>query len=120
MIFVLEAINHIFYPPPANIDFSDKAALTAYMENLSAMAFVWLLLSWMAGTFIAGIVGALVNRSASKNSAIIIGVILALGSIINMTMIPHPTWLIIVASVAYVPTAYAGARLLANRKTGKS
>lgn len=112
VIFGLEAINHIVYPPPADLDFTDKAALTEFMQTLPAMAFVLLLISWMIGTFIAGMVGALLNREAWKNSAIIIGVILALGSIINMTMIPHPTWLIIAASIAYVPTAYAGGRLI--------
>lgn len=120
VIFGLEAINHIFYPPPADLDFTDKAALTEFMQTLPTMAFVLLLISWMIGTFIAGMVGAVLNKEAWKNSAIIIGVILALGSIINMTLIPHPTWLIIVASIAYVPSAYAGARLIAIKNTNKS
>ena len=117
VIFLLESVNHIFYPPPADIDHTDKEVLTAFMETLPTMAFIMLLLSWMIGTFIAGIVGARLNQAAWKNSSIIIGVILALGSIINMTMIPHPTWLIIIASVGYVPTAYAGARLITRKNS---
>ncbi|MCE7991628.1 MAG: hypothetical protein HEP71_06600 [Roseivirga sp.] len=119
-IFALEAVSHIFYPPPADLDFTDKAALTAFMETLPTLAFVLLLISWMIGTFIAGMIGALVNKEAWKNSAIIIGVLLALGSIINMTLVPHPTWLIISASIAYVPSAYAGARLIAQKNSNKS
>ncbi|GAB5522519.1 MAG: hypothetical protein Roseis2KO_03910 [Roseivirga sp.] len=119
-IFALEAVNHIFYPPPADLDFTDKAALTEFMQALPALAFVLLLVSWMIGTFIAGMVGALLNKEAWKNSSIIIGVILALGSIINMTLIPHPTWLMIVASLAYVPTTYLGGRLIGLKNANKS
>lgn len=118
-IFVLESINHIFYPPPTDIDFTDKEALTAFMQTLPTLAFVLLLLSWTIGTFIGGMVGAAVNKSAWKNTSIIIGVIMALGSIINMTLIPHPTWLIIIASVAYVPCAYLGARQIGLKDSNK-
>ncbi len=117
VIFGLEAVNHLFYPPPTGLDYTDTEALTEFMETLPTLAFVLLLVSWMIGTFVAGIVGALLSQDAWKNSAIIIGVILALGSIINMTLVPHPTWLIIVASIAYVPCAYAGARFIANKNS---
>lgn len=120
VIFGLEAVNHLVYPPPADLDFTNMEALTEFMETLPTAAFVLLLVSWMIGTFIAGIVGALVNREAWKNSTIIIGVILALGSIINMTLVPHPTWLIIVASIAYVPCAFAGGRFIVNKNANKS
>jgi hypothetical protein len=120
VIFLLEAVNHLFYPPPENLDFTDKAAMSAFMETLPTLAFVLLLLSWMAGTFAAGLVGGLISKSAWKNTAIITGVILALGSVINMTMIPHPTWLVIVASVLYVPMAYAGGRIVGYQKSAKS
>ncbi len=119
-IFGLEAISHILYPPPTDLGFTDKQAVKEFMQTLPTMAFVLLLISWMIGTFIAGMVGALLNNEAWKNSAIIIGVILALGSIINMTLIPHPTWLMIVASLAYVPTAYSGGRLIGLKNVNKS
>lgn len=119
VIFVLESINHIFYPPPTDIDFTDKEALTAFMEELPPLAFVLLLISWMIGTFVGGIVGAAVNKAAWKNTSIILGVIMALGSIINMTLIPHSTWLIIVASVGYVPCAYLGARQIGLKNLDK-
>lgn len=116
VVFLLEAVNHIFYPPPLDIDFNDKLQLTEFMETLPVTAFILLLLAWMIGAFIGGIAGALVNRNVRKNTAIIVGVVMALGSIINMTMVPHPTWLMITASLGYVPMAYLGARLIANKK----
>lgn len=119
-IFVLEAVNHIFYPPPAEIGFTDKEALAAFMQTLPTLAFVLLLIGWMIGVFLGGMAGAMVNKSAWKNTSIIIGVIVALGSIINMTFIPHPTWLIIIASVGYVPCAYLGARQIGLKNSDKS
>jgi MFS family permease len=115
VIFVLEAVNHQIYPPPTELDFTDKAALTQFMETLPTMAFVLLLISWMIGAFVAGMVGAKVKQQNSRNTTIIIGVILAMGSIINMIMIPHPVWLMILASVGYVPFAYFGGKLVSEK-----
>jgi len=115
VIFILEAVSHQFYPPPEGLDFTNKEAVTTFMETLPTGAFVMLLAAWMIGTFTGGIVGGLINKLAWRNTAIIIGVILALGSIINMTLIPHPTWLMVVASVGYVPMAYFGARIISRK-----
>ena len=115
-IFGLEAVNHLFYPPPANLDYTDKAAITDFMNSLPTEAFELLFITWMIGTFLGGLVGGWVYKPNYRNTAIIIGVIIALGSIINMTMIPHPTWLMIAASIGYVPAAYAGGRLIAIKK----
>lgn len=116
VIFVLEAVSHLFYPPPANIDYADKAAMAAFMQSLPSAAFLLLLLAWMIGAFIGGLTGAFINKKAARNSSIIIGVVLALGSIINMTLIPHPTWLMVTASIGYVPMAYFGGKLISNNK----
>lgn len=116
VIWILEAVNHQIYPPPADLEYNNKEAITAYMETLPTGAFVLLFVAWMIGAFAGGTVGALVNKKAWKNTSIIIGVIMALGSIVNMTMIPHPTWLMVVASIGYVPMAYLGAKIISNNK----
>ena len=116
-IFGLETtVNHALYPPPADLDFTNKEAITDFMNSLPTQAFVLLLVTWMFGTFIGGLVGGWVYKPNFKNTAIIIGLVIAIGSIINMTMIPHPTWLMIVASIGYIPFAYAGGRLIAIKK----
>ena len=116
VIFLLEMVNHQFYPPPVGLDYQDKEVVTAFMQSLPTGAFVLLLVAWMIGALAGGAVGAWVNPQAWRNTAIIVGVILALGSIINMTLIPHPTWLMISASLGHVPMAYVGARIISNRK----
>ena len=116
VIWILEAVNHQIYPPPTGLDYTDMEAITAFMESLPTGAFVLLLAAWMIGAFAGGTVGALVNKLAWRNTAIIVGVIMALGSIVNMTMIPHPTWLMVVASIGYVPMAYAGAKIISKKK----
>ena len=117
VIMILEGLNHQVYPPPANLDYTNQEAIAAFMQTLPTAAFILLLVSWMIGAFTGGLVGALVNKLAWKNTAIIVGAIMALGSIVNMTLIPHPTWLMIVASIGYVPMAYFGAKLIHNRNS---
>ena len=115
VIFILEAVNHQIYPPPADLDYTNSESVNAYMESLPNGAFMLLLAAWMIGAFAGGTVGGLLNKAGWRNKAIIIGVIMALSSIINMTLIPHPTWLMVVASVGYVPMAYIGARIISTQ-----
>ncbi len=116
-IAIFDALNHQVYPSPDGLDYTDKDAILALIESLPTGAFVLLLAGWMIGAFTGGLVGALVNKEAWRNTGIIVGVILALSSIINMTLIPHPTWLFIVASIGYVPMAYLGAKLIHKRNS---
>ena len=116
VIAVFDALNHQIYPSPDRLDYTDKDAILAFIESLPTGAFVLLLIGWMVGAFAGGLVGGLVNKEAWRNTGIIVGVILALSSIINMTLIPHPTWLMVAASRGYVPMAYAGSKIISRKK----
>lgn len=119
VVMILEAVSHAFYPPPADLDYTDKEAMAAFVQTLPTAAFLLLLLAWMAGAFAGGLISGLINNQKAGNNAILVGALLALGSIINMTIIPHPTWLMITASVGYVPFAYTGG-IMATYKKSKS
>jgi len=46
----------------------------------------------------------------------IVGALLMLAGIMNMIMIPHPTWLWVLGITVYLPAAYLGARLIKGRQ----
>lgn len=115
VIFLLELANHAFYPPPTDLDFYDRQKVMEFMEALPTASFVLLLVAWMIGAFAGGSAAALLNRKSWKNNGIIVGVILALTSVVNMVMIPHPAWLMITTCIGYVPFAYLGASLFKHR-----
>ena len=115
-IFVLEFLNHQIYPAPEGADLSTKEGVVALMEVIPTGAFVLLFVSWMVSAFVAGGVTAMVNQVHWRNNAIIVGVILSIGALINMVIIPHPTWLVLASGIGYVPGSFFGARLFKNFK----
>lgn len=106
-----DAIVHHQYAPPAGFDFNDKEALKAYVGTLPDKAFYILLTFWVLSVFAAALIAALIARAAKIRVALIVGIILMIGSAINVFTIPHPVWLRIITIVQYIPVAYIGGRL---------
>ncbi len=115
VVFALERLNHVIYPTPAGADPFTKEDIAAIMAEIPIGAFVLLFLSWMISATVAGSVASVMSRPNWRNNVIIVGVVLSIGALVNMMMIPHPTWLIIASGIGYVPCAYFGGRLFKNK-----
>lgn len=103
-----EMIQHQFYPVPEGLDFKDKEAMKAFVETMSMGALVSLVFIWILSSFIGGLIAARIAKTRWQLSAMITGGILLLGAILNMFMIPHPVWMVIVTVLLYLPAAYLG------------
>lgn len=119
LIAVIEAIGHTFYPMPADLDpFSPHPAIRAevreFMVNLPVGAFLFVLGAWLAGTFVGGWVAAYIAAARPGVFANIIGVVILVLCLVNLVMLPHPTWFI-VATVIGVPFAAILATWLAPK-----
>ena len=93
LVFVLEMVSHLVYPPPAGLDFNDTNAVLAYMKEIPTGALVLVLI----GHFIALLVGCVVGLLiANAEKRIAYGVTVAFIGLVgmNLTMIPHPSWFI--------------------------
>ncbi len=115
-IFALEKLNHFAYPMPEGADLSSKEAIARLMASIPAGAFVLLFASWMVSAAVSGMVTSKINPDKWRDNVIIVGVVLSIGALINMVMIPHPTWLIVASAAGYIPFAYLGGKIVNNRK----
>ncbi len=109
VIGLVEALGHQLFPVPQEVtqayENQDTEALLALISP--AMLF-FVLLAYLLGSFVAGSLSAWIAKS--KKPAWIAGAVLTLGGFLNVTMIPHPLWFILLSLVVYLPFALLGAR----------
>ena len=89
VIVLSQLLSAALYPPPPGTDLTDPAVLADFINAapVTAMACV------IAGYALAAL----------------------LGVILNYTMIPHPTWMLVSGVLLPLPMAWLGARLAGRR-----
>ena len=112
---IVQAISSFLYMRDAGIDTGDAAALKAWIATAPLGAFLLLILGYVVSSLVGGWVAARLARSRPLLLAVIVGLFLLLGGIANFMTIPHPTWVAVLALVAYIPCAWLGGRLGARR-----
>ena len=111
VVFVIESIGHQVYPPPADLDFSDPAAIREFVRTLPLGAFLFVLAAWVAGAFGGAWVAAAMANTRRMTFAGIVGALVLAASVANLLMIPHPLWFSVAALIAVPAAAVAGGRL---------
>jgi hypothetical protein len=114
-VAAIEALGHAMYPPPAGLDFNDRARLTAYIETLPLPAFLFVLAAWAGGVLAGAGTVALLARKPSPFFIVIITGLVLLAAIANMLLLPHPLWFMLTA-LALIPAAGWLACRVAGRK----
>ncbi|MDG1738077.1 MAG: hypothetical protein P8L68_00650 [Paracoccaceae bacterium] len=110
-MMVINFISVMLYPMPEGLDTSDKAVMIAYIAGVPIGAKLLVVAGWMVSAFVAGLVAALIAPEGSgRTMAIVAGGILMLGGIMNIVMIPHPIWMMIIGLLQYIPLAHLGAK----------
>lgn len=108
IIFLVESLGHLIYPPPKGIDVHDIEALKDMMKEIPLGALLFVLLAYALGSFCGGLISGLLSKSSKIINSIIVGAVLMTFGIINLLMIPHPFWFSIVSTLTYIPCAYFG------------
>lgn len=114
VVFLIESVNHHFFPFPAGMDMNDREAIAAFVKTLPAGAFVAVWFGWALGAFTGTWLAKKLTPGASNRPAITVAVVFFLFCAFNMAMIPSPIPFI-VASVITTPLASYAALRLANR-----
>ena len=110
-MMVINYISGLMYPIPQALDTTNAEAMGAYIDQLPIMAKVIVLISWMVSAFVAGLVAALIApEGKGRTMAIYAGAALMLGGVVNAFSIPHPTWMLIIGLLQYIPLAHLGAK----------
>lgn len=106
-----QTLNQVFFPMPAGLEPDDAAGFAAWVASLPTAAMIGVELSYVFGSLLAGFVGAVVSPAHGKLVAGISGVLFTLANVANIMAIPHPTWMVILTMITFLPLTFAGAAL---------
>jgi hypothetical protein len=115
LIMIFEPLGMRFYPLPPGTDVHNSEAIKLAMSNMPRGAFLYLLGSYGLASLAGGIVATLLSGREKSSPALITGSVLTFGGIMNLCMLPHPLWFMIVNILEFIPLAYLGYLAIRNR-----
>ena len=104
------ASGFIFGMPNPDI-LGNAEKMTAYVAQMPVGAFIALLLSYVLSSFASGYVARTISRSDSLIIPIVIGVLETIPWAYTITQIPHPTWVVVLGFICYIPFTLLGHRV---------
>jgi hypothetical protein len=82
--------------------------MRAYVAGLSIGPIAWVLLAWVLGTFVGGVVAIRIAPTRPVLMAGGVAGMILLGAVMNLVTIPHPIWMVL-ATGLFVPAAAVAA-----------
>ena len=107
-VWLVQMVGHAVYPLPDGLDPKDMEAMKAYVETLPVGAFLFVIASYFVGTTAGTCAACAIGTMLPRVFAIFIACLMLIGTAMNVAMIPHPTWFIVVAVIAIVIGAGLG------------
>lgn len=105
-------------PPPPGVNVGDPHSIAAHISEFDHRHFLFPFLAHALGTLVGAGVAFLIGSRHRWIPVWVIGLMFLAGGIAAATMIPAPTWFILLdLLVAYLPMAWLGATL-AQRASG--
>lgn len=106
-------ISGSIIPSPEGVDVTTTEGMKAGIHLFEAKHFLFPFLAHAIGTLIGAMVAFKIAATHKMKLALGIGGFFLLGGIAAATMIPAPTWFIVVDLLfAYIPTAWLAGKLL--------
>jgi hypothetical protein len=106
IVAAVEALGHVIYPVPADIDWKDAAQVESYLGTVPTGAFFFVLAAWWLGTFGGGILACLIAREKPSLYSTIIGGFILAATVFNLISIPHPFWFSVTAVIGIAVMSY--------------
>lgn len=111
VIYGIESINMVRFPWPENLSMQDKEAFAEYVVSLPLDALLTVIIAHALGSLVAGFACSKIASNKHIVLGLICGGVFLLGGIMNLVMIPHPLWFMVVDLLVFLPFAWLGAKL---------
>ncbi len=99
-------------PPPAGVDVTNFESLKSSMHLFEPKHFIFPFLAHALGSLVGAFVAFIVAASHKIKFAVGLGAFFLIGGIINVFMLPAPTWFAVLDLVcAYIPMGWLGSKL---------
>lgn len=116
LIIVVELVTLTFHPFPADVDPHDidvtrKVHVARFPDWVLAIASA----GWGLTTFVSAWLATRLGSGRHCADGILVGSILSVLAVVNMSMLPYPIWFLAANLVAFPLGSYWGARLGGSR-----
>jgi hypothetical protein len=108
VIMLLELGGQALFPPPPGLDPRNPDDVAAIIAQMPLGAFLYILACYVAGAAAGGAAGNLIARR--RWPALVVGGLIALGSVANAFMIDQPLWVNAAAVVLPLVTGWLVSR----------
>lgn len=116
VVMLGDRIAFSIFPHPADLDFNDPVSVQKMVDGMPIAAHLLLFFNWSVSAFVGGMVTVKLAKSKWQLLCAITGSLLLAANILNMFVIPYPTWLIIITILMYLPVTYLGGKLIAPKQ----
>lgn len=116
LIFGVEAIGLLLFPPPAGMTLDTEADLARLVAMSSPGAKAWLVFGWALGSFVGAWVAARIGPRHRRIAALVVALFIVAGTVMNAMVITHPLWMNLLGIVLPVLLALLAARLARSPK----
>lgn len=113
VIMAVQALGHMLFPPPADINLADPDVLAVSMNRIPLGSKLFVVLAWFLGPLAGGIIGGRIAKARWASWAP--GGLTALGLVANAFAIPHPAWMLIGGAIAIAAATFLADRFGAPR-----
>ena len=119
IVLAVEALGHIVYPVPPDLDLNDLVAFGNYVQSLPVGALLFPAGAWVLATLGGGFLACFIAKDRPFVYSGIVGGFIFVATVANLMMIPHPMWLSIsalaaIAIMTYVTGVIASSRILSS------
>ena len=108
IVWLVEMVGHGVYPPPADLDFKDMEAMSAYVSTLPFGAFLFVGGAWFLGSLGGTLLASRIGNAEPLIYAVVIGGVVLIAAAFNLVMMPHPIGFSIPAVAGIVIGAWLG------------
>ncbi len=117
LVFILfESIGSMLFPTPIGFDYNDAVAMQLFVVSLPVEALLLVLLGYIAGSFICGIVLAKFARNEKKVLPLLAGGILTMAGFANVINIKHSIWFSALVLVIFIPFVLLGYKMIRRHR----
>lgn len=110
------SVSGSIIPPPEGADVTTMEGLIASMHLFQPKHFIIPFLAHSLGVVVGAFIGVKIAATNKKVFAFIIGGLFMVGGIINVFLLPSPTWFNITDIVlAYIPMAWIGWKIAGGK-----
>lgn len=115
VVFAVELVVNLIAPPPADVDMSDREAVSARVSSLPMIAFALVLFGWVVGTGLGSWGAVRISQRPVAWPGLVVGAVIFCGTIYNIMTIPHPIWFIPISLLAIPIASWLGAKAARSR-----